>query len=273
MTSGKVFNVWMGIIEPETAITDWILGLQTLYYIVQLSKLRDQFGVLSAEPISAKRQWAHALLGRLRLFFIGFCLASWLGGSYHGLVPVDHRYMPTRELYANIWWKLTIVSLGVTTLALWSASIRLLSAPSVEAVPEGRPIKPSFAVKTAEQVAVIEFIVYVAYIFITGHDEFQVAINNYLPGLLFFFVTVLVSLCRSSGSAHTLYFSIAIPVILAGSVIQAKRINLHPIYCNYNVVYHMFAVVFADLMYRGALAAISGLTKKKANKKAGKKTN
>ena len=94
----------MKITEPSTAITDYILALETL--ILGILLLR---GALQT-PV---KLWAVA-------FFV-LAIAAIAGGTFHGFID------SLDPLAAHILWKITLIAVGIATFSMLSAAILAFS--------------------------------------------------------------------------------------------------------------------------------------------------
>ena len=201
----------MTITEPMTLLTDYLLGGLALWLGL---RLRQAGGARGRQTTL----WAAA--------FFGLAAASFAGGTYHGFT--EHLGAAGQA----ITWKLTLLSIGVVSLAL--------ACGATVAAFDG------FARRFILALAAVKFVVYT--IWISAHDEFVYAIADYAPSLLY----VLALQARAWGQGHAsgpwIVFGILVSFFAAG--IQQSGLQLHE-HFNHNDLYHVVQMVSVYLLYRG----------------------
>ena len=83
----------MTITEPATLLTDYLLAALTIYFAVMLWRMAR------SSRYGSQQLWVAA--------FIGFALASFLGGSWHGF----HTMLSSSD--AQLLWRLTTGIIGL----------------------------------------------------------------------------------------------------------------------------------------------------------------
>ncbi len=201
------------IYEPMTFITDIILSGLAIY-----------FGTKMIELYWQNFQLVHIHFG---WSFYFLALGAFLGGISHGFGPYFSPF------WKDIIWKLTMWSIGVSTLFM------LLAAFDV--------IMPF---RTFEILRWIPTALLVIYIVVTWrHSEFINVIRFYVPSMVFVLVVMLyLYFAKSSISAGFVFLGIIISFIGAG--VQVSGFSLHT-HFNHNDLYHVIQMGGLWLMYWG----------------------
>ena len=191
-------------------LTDYLLTLECLVFCIILLRTTPRRG----------------LEGTYLLFFASIGMAAWAGGTVHGFFP------HAESLGHTLLWRLTMFALGATSLACWAAGC-LIGFPRYR-----RQIIP---------IAFAGFAFYGAYVG-TANRPFSIAILNYLPAILFLLLSLTFRRWRHRTPGAT--FGIAgVVITLAASGLQQGRIGLHPVYFDYNALYHALEAVALGLMF------------------------
>lgn len=204
----------MIISEPMTLITDWLLAAQCLLLGWRL---------LRASRLHASR--AQALLGGALL---STALAAFVGGGAHGFAT----YLSATTAW--LVWKVTVLTIGATTLLLLAMAARatLLGA----------------ARKVLIGAAVVQACIYSAWML--THDEFIWVIADYVPAMIL--VLLLMLLAWRRGARFAPWMIAGIVASFVGAGIQAMRLAPHPSF-NHNDLYHVVQMGATWLLYRGGM--------------------
>jgi len=146
----------MILAEPDVALTDFALALETGTFAVILDRTR-----------STQRRFV--------LFFAAIAAAALLGGAVHGFFPD-----PAAPL-ARALWRVTLLAIGFAAFGAWLAAARL-------GLPDG-------SARWVIRAAAAELAAYGA-IVVTGDRPFAVAICQYLPATAFLLVVLAVRWVR-----------------------------------------------------------------------------
>ncbi|HEY3064158.1 MAG TPA: hypothetical protein VGL09_00040 [Methylomirabilota bacterium] len=185
--------------EPDIALTDWGLAVEAALMTV----------FVRAAGRAAVRVW-------WTVFFSATALGALLGGVVHGFLTD-----PT-SVVATVLWRLTLLVIGVTTLAAWA----------IGAYAFGNPIAVTWIVRAA--VAVFAGYAVVVLLVI---DAFAVAIAHYVPAALFL-LAALIHSYRRWAAPPILAGVIGLLLLFVGSSVQLLHIGVHPVYFTHNALYH-----------------------------------
>jgi hypothetical protein len=207
--------------EPDVVITDLVLAVEC--------------GLLAA------LLWQRPP-GLLRLRFVALFIAlgaaALLGAISHGFFP--HQFAPWYDadtLVEELIWRGTMVSIGVAALAAWAAAVRVLGVQHT-------------AQNVLVTVGVSMFLTYVLWIIFVS-DEFRYAILYYTPAAVFLGIALTLEWRRDRDPNIALgILGMALTFVAAG--IQQAEISLHPLYFDYNALYHVVQGVGLFLIYRAA---------------------
>ena len=183
--------------------TDYLLAVAATYFAVKLWR-------------ASVRAWAFA--------FAFTALASFTGGTYHGIGPHLHPKMDAAL------WKMTVFAIGL-------ASFFLLTG-AVVAMTEGTPRRALMLV------ALLIFVAYATWMI--WHDEFKYVIADY--GITLVAVAILSAVRARSPASRWILASIVVAVVAAA--VQQLRLGLHPQF-DHNATYHVIQVASLWLLYRG----------------------
>jgi hypothetical protein len=200
------------ITEPTTMLTDYLLGGLAAWFAIKLARRSRWSG---KHPVFL---WAAA--------FAGLALASFSGGAYHGFT----EYLESTGL--AILWKITLYSIGVVSLTLFSAA--------TIAAFEGRTRQVLLAA------GVLKFGVYA--IWIINHDDFLYAILDYAPAMLYVLALQARAWLRREKSGRWAVAGVLVSFAAAG--VQQSGFTLHR-HFNHNDLYHVIQMLGIYLLYRG----------------------
>jgi hypothetical protein len=204
----------VAITEPVTVLTDYLLAIETIILGILLRKHAAQ-----TQEIPVKF-WSIA-------FFV-VALAALLGGTCHGFV----NDLPAR-LY-NFLWKITLYSVGASTLFMLSAAIQSTLTGKLRRI---------FMV-----VAWTQFCIFI--ILIASTSDFKYVIFDYVPAMV-----LILILCLSrwrSPFSKWIIGGILISFLAAG--IQLSGFTMHKNF-NHNDLYHVVQMFAMYLLYRGGMVS------------------
>ena len=199
--------------EPMTLLTDLLLGALCLCFAVRLFRRCDD------EDQTSSRLFAAAL--------VSTAVAALAGGVTHGFQPYLSATADT------VLWKLTVLSIGVTSLLF------LVATAVATLVGVGRRVLIG--------VALIEWLVYS--LWMLRHDEFIWVIADYVPAMLVVLVLQVRRMRRGEREAGWIVGGIVLSLLGAG--VQAAGLAPAP-WFNHNDLYHVVQMVAVWLLYRGA---------------------
>jgi hypothetical protein len=206
------------IAEPDVTLTDYALTVECaiLAWLLYRQGARGD----------SLRDW----------FIVFFCaagFAAFTGGTSHGFI-----YDEMSLAYA-IFWKATLVAIGVAALAAWMIGISLLSSRAYTA----RIRAAAFAL----------FGVYLVALFFV--DSFLIAIVHYVPAVLF-----LLFVCGKRYIADRevafIWGVVGLLLTFAAAAVQQTGIGLHPDWFNHNALYHLMQGVALLFLFAAARAIL-----------------
>ncbi|HSE42193.1 MAG TPA: hypothetical protein VLH08_15620 [Acidobacteriota bacterium] len=201
----------MTITEPVTVLTDYILAIETIVFGILLRKHAAQ-----TKEIPVKF-WSIA-------FFV-IALAAITGGTCHGFV----NDLP-KSVY-NFLWKITLYSVGASTLFMLSAAIQSTLTGTLRRI---------FLI-----LAWAQFCIFI--ILIARTSDFKYVIYDYVPAM----VVILVLCLFRWNSAFSKWIIGGILVSFVAAGIQLSGFTLHKNF-NHNDLYHVIQMVAMYLLYEGA---------------------
>jgi hypothetical protein len=198
--------------EPDVALTDYAVALECFAFTWILFR--------GAAP----RRALHRLFV---VFFASVGIGALIGGTVHGFFPDEDT------IAGAILWRLTLLTLGASTFAVWSIGGVLL-----------------FAEKTARVVRMIAGVAFAAYaIVVVAIDQsFRIAILNYAPSIVFLGVAFLILNRRSRHPSYLCGFVGVILTILAAAV-QRGQIACQALHLSHNAVYHLIQMTALGLIF------------------------
>lgn len=177
----------LGMYEPTTAITDFLLALLALYFARRLRQMPDGHQ-------QARRAWGAG--------FVATALAALAGGLFHGFGP-DLPQFPRTLL-----WKLTMIGTGLTSFFM------LLGTVYASA---GRRVRP-FAIVLVG----LKSLVYARWLM--RENDFRYVVYDYSSTMLVVLVVQLREY-RSRNAARRIAQGIGVSFLAA--LIQQVGLNLH----------------------------------------------
>ncbi len=202
--------MFLGLIQPDVALTDFFLALETLVLGLIILNLK----------IKSKIKLT------IFLFYISLALSSIIGGIVHGFFPYSD------SLTNLVLWKATMICLGLVSLFSWLIA--------------GNLILPKYK-KLIQSVASLEFFLYSVYV-IFINSQFKIAIYNYVPATIFLLISLCILYLRKK-QPSTLLGVIGIILTFIAAWIQQAQISLHQIYFNHNAFYHVVQAIALLLIF------------------------
>ena len=201
--------------EPDVTLTDYAIALLCAVFCV----LAAQWRVADAE---LRRWWI--------VLFASIGAGAAFGGTVHGF------FLDPATAGNAVLWRATLLSLGVTSAAMWMIGARL--------------IVPEPAAAWVRRAAIAQLLVY-AVIVIWFDQRFLVAIATYLPATVFLLVVFIM--LRSRQPARGVGPGIAgLALTFVAAAVQQLRIAIHPLYFNHNALYHVIQGIALYLLFRAA---------------------
>ncbi len=207
----------MTLLEPDVTLTDFGLALECgLFALWLLGRDRTLLGLSFAALFAA------AALGAL------------LGGIEHGFLA-DKQSPPAQAV-----WIGTLIAIGIAALASWIVG-SLLVLPRSGAV-------------WVAKLAGLLFAAYAAVVLFVSRS-FTVAVVHYLPAAAFLLIAFALAYRRQRAGFLLAGLAGMVLTFIAAAVQQA-RIDLHPIYFNYNALYHLIQAFAFALLFLAARALV-----------------
>jgi hypothetical protein len=198
--------------EPDVALTDYALAVETAVFAVRLWRQR---------PATPVRRVA-------ALIFACLCVSSVTGGSYHGFFPGG-----TEGPGGWAVWITTMLILGVVAGLAWVLFFLLLGG--------ARGLRAVVVAVTAG------FLVY-AYVVVRIDHSFRVSAIASAPPVLAVLVLMLARVVRG-GHGNAARASAAIVLMLAAAVLQQLHVGLHPRWFNHNALYHLLEGIALAVLF------------------------
>lgn len=201
--------------EPDVTLTDYLLAIECLVFIVLLTRAR---------VANARARWGSIVL------FVGLAAAAALGGTSHGFFPWGSGFA------ADALWRVTLVAIGVAAWGGWA-----LFAGS------------SFDPRLGRAIVAVAGLILVGYTYyvVVIDQAYLIAIVHYAPAVLALTLIFAIRAFQSRERAAWIGFvGLVLTFVAAG--VQVAGIGLHPRYFNHNALYHVIQFVALVLVYRGA---------------------
>ncbi|MSU55928.1 MAG: hypothetical protein EXS51_01270 [Candidatus Taylorbacteria bacterium] len=212
--------------EFDVAITDILLFIETILFSYFLYR----------------SQSTQIILRRL-LVLMSFSLgmSSLTGALFHAFFPAKAT---TAEGFAV--WMFVVTSIGITACFVWCINALILKGVKF--------------FKTILPFVVLYMVAFIYVIFFINY-QFKTIILFYAPPMI---VLALVSLVKFLRDHNLAWIGVFTGVILSfvAATIQYLQIGIHPVYFNFNAVYHVIqgislAIIF--LSFRSVLRETSGM--------------
>lgn len=210
------------IYELDVALTDFLLFIECVIFAT----------------LFYKQKTAQTVLRRLLIvLFSSLAASSLLGAFFHAFFPAK-----AEEFGGFIMWIAIATAIAVTSATLWCISALVSRGQKFL-----RIILPFAAFYL---VAFIATIVFVNYQFIT-------IILFYAPPMAVLGVIALIKAVSNRSRQWAILFG-GIALSFVAAAVQALHISIHPVYFNYNSLYHLIQAVSLGVIF----AAFRSLLKK-----------
>jgi hypothetical protein len=200
--------------EPDVTLTDFAVAIECAVLVALLLKVAT----------SATQRW-------LAVYLAGAGAASLVGGIVHGFV--NDNSSPAFALL----WRVTLLTIGVTTLALWAVTASLVR---------------SRALGRAMMIAAILLAIIYGIVVLFVSQQFEVAILFYLPAVIAALAVLFAAGVRAPGGRGYLIAAAGLVLTIVAAVQQQTRIGIHPVYFNYNAVFHTLNGLSMLVIFWGA---------------------
>lgn len=211
------------MLEPDVTLTDFALAIECGAFAFWLGRPRRS---------SAPTGPAFVAL------FVASALAALLGGISHGFLP-DETTLPAKAA-----WTGTLVAIGVAAFACWVIGARLVLSDS--------------GARRIAMLAGVLFIGYLAVILFVSRS-FTIAVAGYAPAMAFLMIAFGLAY-RRRPAAFLLAGLAGVTLSFVAAAVQQTRIDLVPVYFNYNALYHVIQALAFFLLFLAA----RGLTNRAA---------
>ena len=198
--------------EIDVAMTDYGLTILCFFFVFVLTKYRSN---------SSARSW-------FSILFFSVGLSAALGGTVHGFIHED-------TLLHTIFWRSTIVVIGISALSAWMIG-RVL-------------ILNKIGQKTVRIIAFLNFGLYVLYV-LFFNQRFAVAVANYLPAAIFLLIAF-AKVYKQTVNRLAFFALLGLILTFWAALIQQLEIGLHDRYFNHNALYHVIQAIGLYLVFRG----------------------
>ena len=203
----------ISIHEFDVAITDLLLFIESVFFAYFLYK----------------QQSSQVLLRRLLIFlFISLSISSLLGALFHAFFPGK-----VTTIIGFIFWMLVANSIGITASVVWSINA-LIS-------------KGSKFFKTTLPFVAVYMIVF-AHTMLFINYQFKTIILFYAPPMLILALVSLLKFFRKHSYAWIGLF-IGVTLSFIAATIQYLKISVHPVYFNYNALYHVIQAISLAIIF------------------------
>jgi hypothetical protein len=210
------------LLEPDVALTDFALAIECAVVAAVLLRMGG----------------SAALRRFFVVFFVAVGAASLLGGIAHGFFA-DKQTLAFRTI-----WTVTLAAIGAAAFASWLIGARLWMSHAA-----ANRVTRFAGALLALNLLVVMFV----------SRAFVVAIVHYLPAAFFLLASFMVAYRRRPETF--LMFGIAgmlLTFVAAG--IQQGGLDLHPVYFNYNALYHLVQGLALALIFLAARGLLQGET-------------
>ena len=199
--------------EIDVALTDYALTVLCLVFVFMLIKGHSN---------SSARNW-------FAMMFLSVGLAAALGGTVHGFIHEN-------TLFHTIFWRSTIVLIGVSALSAWVLGALIMLGN------KGR--------ERIRVLALVNFVFYLFYV-LFFNQSFAVAVVNYLPSAIFLLIGFGITYKRTLNRLALVALSGLILTFVAAGI-QQLEIGIHAQYFDHNALYHVIQAFGLFLVFSGA---------------------
>jgi len=207
------------VTEPDVTLTDYALALECAVLA----------GLIRGAPAgdSQLRRWFAS-------FFACTGLAALAGGTVHGF------FLDPESAGHALLWPATLILIGLTSLAAWSAGIRMIAGAGAGGL---------------RRAGVFAIAVYAALVFFVI-QRFWIAIAVYLPAAITLLGGMLAA-WRRAPSRGLAWGVTGVVLVFPAALVQFLKLAPHPDYFNHNALYHLIQGVSLCLIFIGARAALA----------------
>jgi hypothetical protein len=198
--------------EPAVTLTDYALAALCVFFALR--------SALSSPIDRSLRMW-------MIVFFASIAGASMVGGTMHGFVD-------SGAVTRTLWWKASLLSLGVTGWSIWGI---MGSVAFPDRVRRG----------IVSAAALVLFASY-SIVVVTVSDSFWVAVAQYVLPTVTLLVVLLAQYLKRRCPDDLLGLS-GIGLTLAAAGVQHAKISLHPVHFDFNATYHLVQVLALWLIH------------------------
>ncbi len=205
----------LALTEPAVTLTDYAIAIECAVFTLLL--VRRQ----ASDPVL--RFW-------FVVFFASIGAASLLGGTVHGF------FEDAASTGRAILWPATLLSILVTSLAVWSIGAILQLGER--------------AAGWVRRLAIAQLVILsVVVLFVTR--QFFIAIISYLPATLFFLIALSLAY-RRRPHAVLGWGIVGLALTFVAAAVQQLRIAIHPVYFDHNALYHVIQGVALWMIFLAA---------------------
>ncbi|MFY9342746.1 MAG: hypothetical protein WAT39_09670 [Planctomycetota bacterium] len=201
----------MPLTEPDVALTDWLLTLECMVFVL----------LLAARPRQPLRDCFLGIFGCIGT-------ASLLGGIVHGCFAA-----PT-SFGHRLLWPITLVTLVAMAAFVWLAGVQLLVAPACR--------------RLARCVAAATFPLGAGYVVFVD-ASFWVVVCTYFPAVVWLAAGYVAEVRRRRDRRLVLGLLGLLLTLVAGGL-QQTGVALHPRYFDHNALYHAVQAIALLLVFR-----------------------
>ena len=152
-----------------------------------------------------------------------------MGGTVHGFIHEN-------TLFHTIFWRSTIVLIGVSALSAWVLGALIMLGN------KGR--------ERIRVLALVNFVFYLFYV-LFFNQSFAVAVVNYLPSAIFLLIGFGITYKRTLNRLALVALSGLILTFVAAGI-QQLEIGIHAQYFDHNALYHVIQAFGLFLVFSGA---------------------
>ena len=201
--------------EPSAMITDYLLGIISLYLAVYLFKLTY-----------TEKQYS---IASLTIAFSTSAIAAFAGGTYHSFFTSMNHTIHT------VFWTITVYALSFTSLFMFIAVILSSVFPLM---------RTSLLI-----IAWLKFMLFVCWMAI--HDDFKYVIIDY--GLTLIGILILqIYVIKYWKENYSKWIISGVIVAFFGGMFQLIGFDISKIF-NHNDIFHIFQIISLYLLYKGGI--------------------
>ena len=201
------------MIQLSVTLTDYALALECFIFAWLFYNAENL--------VSSFNRW-------VVLFFVSVAIASLVGGTVHGFLLEETTFV------YKFFWSFLVLVIGVTTLSGLSIGAKILMTPELSKL----VIWAAF-LKLGIYFGVVLFI----------NNAFWIAIVDYLSAALFLLVAF-ITIAYRQRSLELSLGAWGMVLVFVGAVLQQKQVSIHPIYFNYNSLYHVLQGIALAMVFR-----------------------